>query len=87
MKIVCVTWLDSTLHGAQLSAADAIALKPSLCCSVGYVVQENLDPAGQPSITIARDLIDDELRGVLVIPQVCISTVEELRGSDGSSNP
>ena len=71
-KIVAVTWRDSRLHRTQVSL-DEIHDGPCVILSVGIVVRRNKD-----SLTIAMERIEDDWRGVVIIPNECIVKVKTL---------
>ena len=62
MKIIKIKWRDSSIYNAQ--GDNNYPFEVSIFESVGFLLKENED-----SIVIARDIIRDESRGVLIIPK------------------
>ena len=67
MKIIKITWRDSAIYNSQGDAD--YPYQVSVFESVGFLLKENKD-----STVIARDMIRDESRGVLIIPKENILT-------------
>lgn len=71
MKPVKIRWSDSRRYVYQMEATE----ETSTCIieSVGFLVKEQTD-----SYVLAQDDIEEEIRGVLVIPRVNVIKVTKL---------
>ena len=76
MKIVKVNWLDSNSNGGWHDITSAKHIRPSLCITIGYVIDEADD-----YITIASSLavINDSVSDVMCIPKFAVSSIETIR--------
>lgn len=72
MKIVKITWRDSSMYHPQ--GDSDYPFEVSVFESVGFVLQENKD-----NIVIARDIIRKESRSVLCIPRENIIKIQKLK--------
>lgn len=64
-KIKKIRWVDSNHSPHQMSEDEL--LEPVEIISVGFLVKETKD-----YVVLARELIEDDYRGVIAIPKVCI---------------
>lgn len=75
MNLRIVEWIDSSLQNGQVGKVDYP--RPELIRSVGWLVSDD-----DEQVTLARDdMKDDEYRGLLCIPRVCIKSVREGSGT------
>ncbi len=72
MHIVKILWRDSAMYNSQ--GDSDYPFEVSLFTSIGFILRENKD-----SIVIARDIIRDESRGVLIIPRENIVKVKKIK--------
>jgi hypothetical protein len=71
LRLYQVTWVDSTLVNGQIGVDDLP--KPTMVDSVGYLVEETKE-----YITLARDVMGNDWRGVLCIPRCCVDSCIEV---------
>ena len=71
MRIERITWIDSHLEVYQVSADELPT--PEIIESVGYVAAETGD-----YVTLARERIGTDWRGVVSIPKECVRSRERL---------
>ena len=72
MKILKVKWRDSKMYITQCSREDEFEVCEII--SIGVLVEENKD-----KIVLAGDLVDDDIRRVIVIPKENIIKKEILK--------
>jgi hypothetical protein len=71
MKIIKVTWRDS--HRYMYQMEDTLDCEVTTIESVGFLTFKDKN-----KVIIAQDLIDEDLRGVLVIPKENIIKIKSL---------
>lgn len=70
-KIVKITWRDS--HRYMYQMEDTLDCEVTIIESVGFLTYKDKN-----KVIIAQDLIDEDLRGVLVIPKENIIEIKNL---------
>lgn len=68
--IVVVHWIDSNIMHDQTNEV----VEPVTIQTVGYLIQDKVR-----SVTVARDLINDEWRGQISIPRECIMSIRKVK--------
>lgn len=71
MKIVKISWTDSNRYMYQMELDEEVTT--TTIETVGWLVSEDED-----QVVLAQDIIEDDIRGVIVIPKVCIVETREL---------
>jgi hypothetical protein len=76
-----ITWIDSVYVVSQIDISELP--KPTVVESIGWLVEET-----DSHVTITRDKMGKDLRGVLCIPRCSIEYMETLhRGALNPSHP
>jgi hypothetical protein len=70
MKIYQITWRDSSMYHTQ--GDNNYPFEVSIFTSIGFLLQDNKD-----NIVIARDIIRDESRSVIIIPKENILKIKK----------
>ena len=75
LAVVEVTWEDTTSWHSWMEGQDCKQMKPSVCVSVGYLLEN-----GKKVLRMATSSGADDTYGMLTaIPQGCIRKVRTLR--------
>ena len=76
MKIVLVSWEDSTAYGSVWQALDGMDWSLHKCHSAGYLIKESKD-----FVILVQTVCDDndDILNALVIPRGCIKKIKELK--------
>ena len=74
--IVKITWRDSKRYIEQITKDE----KFEVCVieTVGFLIKDVSSSKDKGYVTITQDIIGNDLRGVLVIPQENIVTIEKI---------
>jgi hypothetical protein len=72
VKNIEVTWRDSQIYVSQVGISEIFEV--CTLTSVGYLVSKNTK-----QVVLARDVVNDDVRGVLVIPRENITKLRRLR--------
>lgn len=71
MKIVEVIWRDSQRYLVQMSLTESKTTEVAVINTVGYLVRRN-----DKEVVVAQDVMDDDIRGVVVIPVENITKIK-----------
>jgi hypothetical protein len=74
MKMKKVSWIDSKTVLSQITEDELP--KPCVIDSVGFLVEET-----DEYITLARERIDSDWRGVIAIPKCCVKEIKDVQDS------
>lgn len=75
IKQIKVTWIDSRSYDRWTEEKD-IDLSADKITTLGYLVKENDEVL---CVAASKDKGSDSWAGIMIIPKVCVSTIQEIK--------